>query len=117
MAVQKTRLTVQGFDEFITLPENADGLFELINGEIVEKVPTEEHGLIAGRIYGEIYLYLKTHPIGRATVEARHRAPDDTGNDRLPDVAFTRSERALPLTKKGAVPQLPDLAVEVKSPD
>ena len=117
MAVSKTSISVEEFEDFIAQPENAERRFELINGEIVEKMPTEEHGLLAGRLHGEIYILLKTHPIGRATVEARHRSPDDDQNDRLPDVAFTSFERALPLVKKGAVPQMPDLVIEIKSPD
>ncbi|MFN8451065.1 MAG: hypothetical protein U0521_21425 [Anaerolineae bacterium] len=32
-------------------------------------------------------------------------------NSRLPDIAFTSKERALPLVTKGAVQQMPDLAV------
>jgi Uma2 family endonuclease len=117
MAISKTSISIEEFEDFIAQPENADRLFELVNGEIVEKMPTEEHGLLAGRLYGEIYIFLKTHPLGRVTIEVRHRAPDDNQNDRLPDVAFTSFERALPLVKKGAVPQMPDLVIEVKSPD
>src|SRR5579871_3815437 len=101
MAVEKTGVTLADFEHFVALPENADRRFELINGEIVEKMPTEEHGLIGGRFYGEIYIYLKTHPIGRVTVEARHGLPEDSKNDRLPDVAFTSNDRALPVVKKG----------------
>ena len=44
---EKTRLhTVDEFDEFVARPENRDRLFELINGEIVEKVPTQTRGFI-----------------------------------------------------------------------
>ena len=42
MAVER-KLTVADFDAFIAKPENVDRLFELINGEIVEKVPTQRH--------------------------------------------------------------------------
>ena len=34
---------------------------------------------------------------------------------RLPDVSFIAGER--PVVKKGSIPQMPDLAVEVQSPD
>jgi Uma2 family endonuclease len=34
----------------------------------------------------------------------------------MPDVEYTVVERLLPIVRKGAVPQMPDLAVEVKSP-
>jgi hypothetical protein len=34
------RLSVQEFEDFMELPENTERLFELINGEIVEKLPS-----------------------------------------------------------------------------
>ncbi|MBC7810530.1 MAG: Uma2 family endonuclease [Burkholderiales bacterium] len=115
--VENKLVMVDEFEEFIALPENRVRLLELVNGEIVEKMPTEEHGAIASKCHGEIYIFLKQNPIGRLTIEARYRPKDDQYNDRLPDVSFTSAERALPLVKKGAVPQMPDLAIEVKSPD
>lgn len=40
MALPKQRpWTIKTFQEFVALPENADRLFELINGEIVEISP------------------------------------------------------------------------------
>jgi len=115
--VIQPKQTVQDFDAFIALPENADRLFELIDGEIVEKVPTEEHGFLASLLSGEIYIYLKQNPIGRVAVEPRHKLPEDEHNARMPDIAFTSSERALPIVTSGAVPQMPDLAIEIQSPD
>jgi Uma2 family endonuclease len=118
MAVSREKVyTVDAFERFIAQPENADRRFELIYGEIVEKVPTEEHGVLAGRLTGELYVYLKQTPIARLAVEPRHRMPDDDHNARLPDVAVTLNERALPVVKKGAVPQMPDLCIEIQSPD
>jgi Uma2 family endonuclease len=118
MATVKEQIhTVEEFEAFIQRPENADRLFELIDGEIVEKVPTEEHGVLALLLGGEIYIYLKQHPIGRASVEARHKMPSDKENARLPDIAFTSNERALPITTAGAVPQMPDLCIEIQSPN
>jgi Uma2 family endonuclease len=119
MAVpHRKRYTVEEFEAFADAPENADRLFELIDGEIVEKVPTELHAVIAARISGELYIYLKLNPsAGRIAVEPRHKMPNDAHNSRLPDVAFTSAERALPIVKRGSVPQMPDLAIEIKSPD
>lgn len=117
MAVQQKRMTYSEFEAFTAAPENRDRNFELINGEIVEVSPTEQHATIAATIAGEIYAYLKQHSIGRVGVEPRHKIPDDHHNALIPDVAFTSTERLLPIVKRGAVPQMPDLAVEVKSPD
>lgn len=117
MAVEQKRMTYSEFETFTEAPENRDRNFELINGEIVEVSPSEQHATIAAIIAGEIYAFLKLHPGGRVAVEPRHKMPDDNHYALLPDVAFTSSERILPLVKRGAVPQLPDLAVEIKSPN
>ncbi len=114
--VIQTPITIEAFEAFIKKPEHQGSLFELINGEIVEKMPTEEHGIIAGNIITEINLYLRQHKIGRAGVEIRHRMPGDDRNSFLPDVAFIADlNRAV--VDKGAVPRMPDLAVEIQSPD
>jgi Uma2 family endonuclease len=120
MALQhpKTEVTIEEFEQHIALPENDERRFELIDGEIVEKMPTEEHAVIAATISAEIYAFLKAHGIkGRVGVEPRHKMPNDKRNSRIPDVAYTSPEPMQPITKKGAVPQMPDLAIEIKSPD
>jgi Uma2 family endonuclease len=43
--------------------------------------------------------------------------PGDAHNARMPDIAFTSRDRALPVAKSDAVPQMPDLAIEIQSPD
>ena len=116
MVAERKPIKVAEFDKFLAAPENRDRLFELVNGEIVEKAATQEHGMIALNIGTFFKLYLAEHPIGRASVETRHRAPDDNANDLLPDVSFTR-DLDKPIVKAGPVPYMPDLAVEIKSPD
>lgn len=116
MAQQQTRQTVAAFEAFIALPENRDRNFELLDGEIVEKMPTEEHGEIAALIAVEIGIYLKQHPIGKVGQEIRHRIPGDEFNAMLPDVSV-RKDIDRPAVRQGAVPRVPDLVVEIKSPD
>src|SRR5262249_62244331 len=87
MAIQPKLVTVAEFEQFLALPENRDRSFELIHGEIVEKVPTEEHGLIAGNIYGFLWQYTRQSGIGRAVIEVRGRVPEDDYNSRQPDPA------------------------------
>src|SRR5664279_2893202 len=112
MAVQKTApYTIEDYERFIALPENSDRLFELIDGEIVEKMPTEQHGLIQVNLASHIWNYNRQHNLGRVTSEPRHQTPDNRYNSRLPDIAFTSKERALPLVTQGGVPQMPDLVV------
>ena len=114
MAVQPKIHTIEDFERFIALPENDDRLFELINGEIVEKVPTEAHGTHAANIVIELGTFKKQNG-GRISVEARFRPEDDLRNDRLPDVSYTRADHLQPLVSKGAVLHMPDLAVEIQS--
>ncbi len=111
LAEQKT--TVDAFEIFIA--QHPKNLFELIHGKIIEKVPTEQHGIIAVNISAEIKIYLKTHPIGQVGVEVRHRKPDDKFNDRMPDISF-RKIQSDEIVTHGAVPSMPDLAIEIKSP-
>ncbi len=107
--------TVEEFERFLRLPENLDRLFELINGEIIEKMPTEEHGLVAVNLVIALGSFVKAHKLGRVGVEVRHRLPQDNRNSRMPDVSFTSARR--PLVKVGSVPQMPELAIEIQSPD
>lgn len=51
MVIQTKSYTIEEFEEFIARPENGDRVFELIHGEIVEKVPTEEHSMAIESIF------------------------------------------------------------------
>ncbi len=115
MVIEHKLMTAETFEQF--LATHLDGLYELVHGEIVEKVPTQEHAKIAGIILGELYFYLKHHPEIKAHLgpEVRYRPVGDLLNDRLPDVSVQLSDR--PPVRRGAVPGMPDLAVEIKSPD
>jgi len=113
--VEKQLHTVKDFALFTARSENVDRLFELIHGEIVEKVVTEEHGIIALNIGALIRAYVKPKGLGRVGVEVSHRVAGDRYNERLPDVSF-RTTTSEPVVKQGSVPRMPDLAVEVKSP-
>jgi Uma2 family endonuclease len=116
MAIQPQLCTVAEFEHFLALPEHRDRFFELIHGEIVEKVPTEEHGLIAGNIYGFLWQYTRQSGIGRAVIEVRVQVPEDDYNSRQPDLAvFVDTTR--PVVTRGPVLQMPDAVIEVKSPD
>jgi Uma2 family endonuclease len=117
VAVQHRLYTVSDYEAWVNLPENADRRFELIHGEIVEKVPTEEHALIAAMIAHLILSYILPRNLGRVGVEPRHQMELDAHNARLPDVTFTSTERAGSVVTKGAIFYMPDLAIEVQSPD
>ncbi len=114
MTIQQRIYTVEEFEEFLTQTENKDRLFELIDGEIVEQVPTETHGEIAGEFFVYLREFVRPRKLGRVTLEATHRIPEDKYNSRRPDVSFIAGKR--PSVEEGAVLRMPDLAFEVKSP-
>ncbi len=114
--VAQTKLvTYEEFEAFLTSPENQQRLFELIHGEIIEKMPTDEHGDLVGLLIGELYIYFKGNPIGRVQAEVLHRLPSDQLNACQPDISI-KLDTTTPPIKKGAVPRMPDIAIEVKSP-
>ncbi len=111
-------ITIDEFEAFLALPENQDRRFELIHGEIVEQMPNEYHNLISGNLYFLLRLFLQNHDLGQVTYETRYRAnPDDSENDRIPDISFTTRARLMPVVTQGAVPQIPDLCIEIQSPN
>jgi Uma2 family endonuclease len=114
--VVQTRLTYADFEAFITLPENRERRFELIDGEIIEKMPTLEHGLITSKLILLIGMYFLQHRIGRVANEVRHKLPDDDAHAYLPDISVML-DLTRPVIREGAAPYMPDFAIEVKSPD
>ncbi len=117
MIAQKP-LIVEAFESLISLPENDGRKLELINGEIVEKMPNPLHGLIAWILGGIFFTYFDANPIGWAFMEARIKFPDESLNDLIPDVAVilaeTRNVLADDLTKP--FPFVPDVVIEIQSP-
>jgi Uma2 family endonuclease len=117
MSIPTKLVTVDEFETIEALPENRDRLLELIHGRIVEKVPTQVHGFVAGRFFRYLDIYSEEEGIdGTAGVEVRHQLPEDKYNSRMPDVSFQYVPQQ-ELVDKGAVPAMPDLAIEVQSPD
>jgi Uma2 family endonuclease len=115
MTLLEKTYTIDEFDRFLARPENQGRLFELVNGDIIEKMPTAQHGYIAGLVITAINNFALPRRMGIAAVEARHRNPDDRYNDRIPDVSFTKGRRQL--VTQGSVGRFPDLVVEIRSPD
>jgi Uma2 family endonuclease len=100
------------FARILALSENRDRLLELIDGEIVEKLPTERHGEVVFGIGSPLREYVKKHGLGRVSTEARHQASDYSF---LPDVSFIPGDRLS--VEEGSIPRMPDLAIEIQSPD
>ena len=108
---------VDSFWEFVCQPENVDRHFELINGELVEMpAPGEEHGFIAGEIAFQIRRFDSERKHGILTVGAGYYSQEDRSTVLGPDVAFRRTGGSAPPLQEKWAPQMPDLAVEIKSP-
>jgi len=62
-AALQTRLKSTAYWEFVTLPENADKHFELIDGEIVEKVGSFTPSEVAATILYRTFAHAFTPPL------------------------------------------------------
>jgi Uma2 family endonuclease len=106
----KTLLTV---DDFLRLPEPPDAHYELVDGELITVSPGMlRHNLIRDKLLILLRAVTEERKLGTVVAEQSFHLFGNTV--RVPDVAFVRSERTLPLDSlpEGA----PDIAVEVVSP-
>ncbi len=114
MVIERKKLTYADYWAFVNRPENTGKLFELIDGEIVEKMVSFEPARIAINIAYFMRGFLFQHDIGYVTgADGGYSLSDD--NMLIPDVAFISKAR-LPEQPEREAPVPPDLAVEVKSP-
>jgi Uma2 family endonuclease len=112
---QTKPITAGAFITFILQPENEGRRFELIDGEIVEKMPTQLHALIASFLNATLYTYFHINSAGWVFSNVSIKLPNDDLNDTIPDVSVVlKADREFnpnePLTF------MPDLAIEIKSP-
>lgn len=114
MALEKQLYTLEQYHAVADLPENRERILELIDGEIVEKMPSFTPSRIGIRIAHRFSLYLDNNDIGYVTGEAGGYVMSD-GNVFNPDVGYISKAR-LPEELAREAPVPPDLAVEVKSP-
>lgn len=106
-------------DEFLELPET-EPASEFVCGRIIPRpMPTWFHSRLASRLAAYFEAYFEKHDEGYSNVELRHAARDE-GRSYLPDVSVTRWDNApttLAERRQGAIEVLPDLAIEISSPD
>ena len=60
MVVEHRLVTIEEYEAF--LAEHPDGLYELVHGEIVEKMVSQEHGVIATKISARLAAAPQQHP-------------------------------------------------------
>ena len=116
MAVERRLMTA---DELLKLPE--DGMrHELVRGELRTMSPTGfEHADVTSVIDGSLGPFVRARRLGRVlTGEPGFLLTVDPDTVRAPDVAFISRERVQEVGRvRGYVPGVPDLAVEVISPN
>lgn len=115
MVTDVARYTTEDFERIAQLPQNHERLLELIDGKIVEKMPTELHGIIVANLIFMLKFYQLTQGVGRVGTEVLHHLLNDPGNARQPDIVFYL-DTSRPVVTEGTVRQMPDLVAEVKSP-
>ena len=111
----KTRVSLA---QYLAMEECKPHL-ELIDGEVVQKsMPSYSHATLVSELVTELNNYVRRTHEARVTTEMRHLQRDDAWVF-LPDIAVTLKTRlfASPSQLRGPVEVLPDLAVEVLSPD
>jgi Uma2 family endonuclease len=112
MAVEQKLYTVEEFERFVNLPDNADKRFELINGKPTFRAShTPGHQLLVGNMS---YLLRQLVPNGRVCIAPSEVYLDDQ-NLPQPDVLWIAENSKCVIAKK-RLEGPPDLVVEVLSP-
>ena len=108
-----TRLS---FDDYVNLPANKNGIYELDEGELLmEPSPALRHNLIRQRIAMRMMEFVDERGLGLVIEEMDFRLGKDTV--RNPDVAFIHAQHAKTIDMdRSPVDGAPALAVEVISP-
>lgn len=77
-----------------------------------------EHGAVAGRIHGHLFVFVSQNRLGLVTAaETGFQIGHDPDTVRAPDAAFIRANRLPRMRTRGYFNGPPDLAVEVVSPN
>lgn len=113
MAVEKQLITIGEFVQFAEQPENAEREFELINGEIVEKMPgTTRNSSIAIWIGFFVRLFCRERKIP-CYITGEHGTYNILGHAFAPDFAYKQT----PTSAEYPDPNAPLWVVEVISPN
>lgn len=96
-----------------------EGLYEVVDGRIVQKPMGNYENLLAGLFYGALDRYAEANPIGHVLIEILFNLRPPVARERRPDVAFVSFERwgrDRPFPRERSWDVIPELAVEIISP-
>jgi Uma2 family endonuclease len=117
--VMSTHTGTMTADDLYRMPD--DGLrYELVRGELRQMAPAgNEHGEVTVRITWRLAQYVETNRLGVVfAAETGFRIGADPDTVRAPDVAFVTRARIEQIGRvEGYWPGVPDLVVEVVSPN
>ena len=105
-------------DDLLELPDAVN--WELVDGELVERIMSELSSYVGGTIYLRLRVYCDEHGLGWVyPADAGYQCfPDMPNKVRKPDVSFiSRERRPDGPSERGFARIAPDLAVEVISPN
>lgn len=119
VAGPKGKLTIEEYWEFVNRPENADRLFELRRGEVIElSRPKKPHGIVSGNITWILRSYAETvrrgYVLSNDTGVVLEEIP---GTVVGPDVAYCIDESTYDEVEPKWAETPPVLTVEVLSPN
>jgi Uma2 family endonuclease len=101
------------------VPPRGDMLYEVVDGQIVEKTLGTRAANIATLLTGLLVPFVRAHRLGRVMTESLFRLDPAAKLERRPDVAFVSNER-WPWNRRvpdeAAWSIVPDLTIEIVSP-
>ena len=105
-------------EDLLAMPDGVG--YELVGGQLVERIASALSSWVGGQVYFKIARYLEANPVGRlwGADNGYQCFADAPKKVRKPDVSFIRNER-IPADwqTQGFLRVAPDLAVEVVSPN
>ena len=118
MATQERLLDIDAVTELMRQPEFADKRFYIIDGEIIEMSPVQRvHSRLASMIDFFLRGYVMSKDLGEVHVEHGFHPPGERRTLLAPDVAFISHARLRQQPEDGFISVMPDLAVEIASPN
>src|SRR4051794_18024479 len=113
-----TQIQLMTAEELERLPDDGQR-HELVEGVLTTMSPPgNEHGEIAAALTIHLGSFVQANNLGKVIGESGFLIKRNPDTVRAPDAAFTARQRRAPLGRvKGFLPIVPDLAVEVVSPN
>jgi Uma2 family endonuclease len=114
MLIETRHMTVEEFDRWVLLPENADRSYEYILGEVVEVVSNNYSSQIGILVGGLLAVHVNQNRLGFVTgADGGYMV---MGERYIPDAAFISKTRQSKPSRAAYNPLSPDLVIEVLSP-